>query len=167
MRRHQKAGFQALTPLPPLPQGEGESGLRAESGQAVVLLAIAFVVLLGFVGLVTDISLLFVRYSRLHEAADAAAVAAAGEMRKVADVNAPGDSAAVNAAQMNLAARQMMQLYDISPSEIVVETCGFQLSPSSGGQITNPDPELCTPDQRKRVRVTTQMDSPTVFLRLL
>ena len=39
---------------------------RSQRGQSIVLLAFAFIALIAFVGLVTDISLLFVRYSALR-----------------------------------------------------------------------------------------------------
>lgn len=149
---------------------------RGQTGQSIVILAFGFVVLLGFVGIVTDVSLLFVRYSTLRRAIDSAAVAAAGQMRRIlpiqqdyqdaaaavgrgeTTVTADGIAYARNLATVNLAARQFIEFYGINPTNIVVETCL-----STNGT----DAELCTADQRKLVRVTAQMQSPTVFLRLL
>jgi Flp pilus assembly protein TadG len=119
---------------------------RGESGQSIIVLAIAFVALLGFVGIVTDVSLLFVRYSGLKRAVDAAAISAAGQMRTDR-----------NFATVNIAARTFIEFYGISPTAVEVQTC-----------LTAPgDPELCTADQRKLVRVRAQIMSPTVFMRLL
>jgi Flp pilus assembly protein TadG len=119
---------------------------RGESGQSIIVLAIAFVVLLGFVGIVTDVSLLFVRYSGLKRAVDAAAISAAGQMRTDR-----------NFATVNIAARTFIEFYGVSPTAVEVQTC-----------LTAPgDPELCTADQRKLVRVRAQISSPTVFMRLL
>lgn len=145
---------------------------RGQTGQTIVILAFGFIVLLGFVGIVTDVSLLFVRYSTLRRAVDSAAVAAAGQMRRYVptqeDINtanasggtltADGIAYARNVATVNLAARQFIEFYGLSPTNVIVETC---LS------TDYKDVELCTSDQRKLVRVTAQVASPTVFLRLL
>jgi hypothetical protein len=56
---------------------------RGESGQSLVIIALGFVALLGFVGLVTDVSLMFVRYSTLMRAVDSASIAAAGQVRRL------------------------------------------------------------------------------------
>jgi hypothetical protein len=145
-----------------------------ESGQVIVILAIGFIILLAFVGIVTDVSLLFVRYNTLRRAVDAASVAAAGQMRKTVPsateltqagcpgANPPcaaaeGYAAARNYASLNLAARQFIEFYGLQPTNVIIETCASRPG----------DPELCTPEQRKLVRVIAQVNSPTVFLRLL
>lgn len=134
---------------------------RSQSGQSLVILAIGFLALIGFVGIVTDVSLLFVRYSTLRRAVDAAAVAAAGQMRRVDDPN-PSDTLAqdqaISYSNMNLAARQFIEFYGLNPSTVLVETCHVQNTPT-----TNRDPRLCTSDERKLVRVTAQIESPTAF----
>ncbi len=150
-------------------------GRHSQLGQSVVMLAIALIMLIAFVGLVTDIALLFVRYSTLRRAVDAAAIAAAGQIREDSDY-------------MNLvtAAYQFIQLHGIGVedvSQIFVETC-------ENFPADTPDPELCQvkcdpngpnpndPDKcklmidttqlpRKLVRVTAQIDSPTTFLQLI
>jgi len=133
---------------------------RSQSGQSLVILAIGFFALVGFVGIVTDVSLLFVRYSTLRRAVDAAAVAAAGQMRRV-EAASPGEDQAQSYANMGLAARQFIEFYGLNPSSVTVETCHVQNSPSG-----TPDPALCTVDERKLVRVTAQIDSPTTFFSL-
>lgn len=152
---------------------------RSQTGQTIVILALAFVVLLGFVGLVTDISLMFVRYNTLRRAVDSAAVAAAGQMRRAVpttdeitranaaggtqvekDARASAFAFARNIATVNLAARQFIEFYGVLPSAVLVDTCA----------TTPGDAELeCGASQnpRKLVRVTAQLNSPTVFLRLL
>jgi Flp pilus assembly protein TadG len=142
---------------------------RGESGQVIVILALGFIILLAFVGIVTDVSLMFVRYNTLRRAVDAASVAAAGQVRKtlpnpseIAQAGgnmtvAEGYAAARNYAALNLAARQFIEFYGLTPTNVTIETCASRPG----------DPELCTPDQRKLVRVIAQVDSPTVFLRLL
>lgn len=158
---------------------------RGQTGQTIVILAFGFIVLLGFVGIVTDVSLMFVRYSTLRRAIDAAAVSAAGQMRRavpnqdeltratalggsqaVIDQRALGYAYARNVANVNLAARQFIELYGLSPTTVLVDTCATTRLPN--GTFTDPQLECETGKQpRKLVRVTAQVDSPTVFLRLL
>ncbi|NDJ59730.1 MAG: hypothetical protein GYB67_01320 [Chloroflexi bacterium] len=102
---------------------------RGQVGQSIVVLAIGFIGLLGFVGIVTDVSLLFARYSTLRRAVDAAAVAAAGQLRRVADPtpgNPVAEDEAISVANVNLAARQFIELYGLTPSNVLVETCRAQ-----------------------------------------
>lgn len=168
---------------------------RGQTGQALVVLAIGFIGLLGFVGIVTDVSLLFIRYSTMRRAVDAASVAAAGQMRRVID-ETPTDGIAQDeaqsVAQLSLAARQFIELYGLSPTDVLVETCRFQQVPRDavteapldrdGTALFNSDGtpnlaanqddvrryrELCTEDELKVVRVTAQIEAPTIFMRLL
>lgn len=158
---------------------------RGQSGQTIVLLAFGFVVLLAFVGIVTDVSLMFVRYSTLRRAIDAAAVSAAGQMRRAVpntdeltranaaggtqaekDQRAIGYAYARNVANVGLAARQFIELYGLSPTTVLVDTCATTRLPN--GTYTDPQLECETGLQpRKLVRVTAQVLSPTVFLRLI
>jgi Flp pilus assembly protein TadG len=120
---------------------------RNQSGQSIIVLAIGFVALVGFVGITTDVALMFVRYSQLSRAVDAAAIAAANQMRQDRTF-----------AQLGMAARQYIELYGLSPTSVLVENC---ISTNSS------DPELCTLNQDKLVRVTAQIDYEPVFMRLL
>jgi hypothetical protein len=162
---------------------------RGQTGQTIVILAFGFIVLLGFVGIVTDVSLMFVRYSTLRRAIDAAAVSAAGQMRRAipnpdelarAEVDgggpevvarrAQGYAFARNIANVNLAARQFIELYGLSPTTVVVDTCATTeiLPRTDPPMYRDPQLECGVGEQpRKLVRVTAQVDSPTVFLRLL
>jgi hypothetical protein len=121
---------------------------RNESGQAVILLALGFVALLAFVGIVTDVSLMFVRYSTLSRAVDAAAIASAGQMRSDRTFG-----------EVGLAARQFIEFHGLDPVEVLVETCETTGYDENSG--------LCPKDQRKLVRVTATIISPTIFMRLL
>lgn len=145
---------------------------QGQIGQTIVIMAFGFIVLLAFVGIVTDVSLMFVRYSTLRRAVDAAAVAAAGQIRRTvatsAELAAAGNNETVangyafarNLTNINLAARQFIEFYGLSPTNVWVKTCA-----------TDPDDAAleCGNDQqpRKLVRVTAQLASPTVFLRLI
>ncbi len=53
---------------------------KDEEGQVIVILAVAFTVLLGFVGLAVDTGVLYLEHNRLVRAADAAALAGAQEL---------------------------------------------------------------------------------------
>jgi hypothetical protein len=131
---------------------------HSETGQALVILALGFAALLAFVGVVTDISLMFVRYTQLRRAVDAAAIAAAGQMRQDRDY-----------ATVQLAARQFIEFHGLDPVDVIVETCRYGLDYDGDGTRTElDDPELCPAgDQRKLVRVSAQVDSPTIFLKLI
>jgi len=119
---------------------------KSEIGQSIVLLALGFVALAAFVGITTDLSIAFVRYSQLSRAVDSAAIAAANQMRQDTSL-----------ATVGLAARQFIEFHGITPEQVDVVTC-----------LTAPgDPELCADDQAKLVRVVAFIESPTVFMRLV
>jgi hypothetical protein len=120
---------------------------HSRAGQSIILLALGMIGLLAFVGLVTDVSLLFVRFSQLRRAVDAASIAAAGQVRENRDY-----------ADVALTARQFIRLHGLDPERVLVQTCVTQ---------NGTDPELCVTPPRKLVRVIAQIDSPTTFLSLL
>ena len=143
---------------------------RTQAGQSIVLLAIAMIGLIAFVGLVTDIAILFVRFSTLRRAIDAAAIAAASQMRTASD---PSDETKQGPDYRNIVATayQFIELHGIvrgDINQIFVETCESTLdleNPGLDGSYPG-DPELCGTPRRKLVRVTAQIDSPTAFLSL-
>ncbi len=176
---------------------------KGQTGQSLIILAVGFLALLGFVGIVTDVSVLFVRYSTMRRAIDAAAIAAAGQMRRVVDETPTdniADGEATSIANLNLAARQFIEVYGLDPKNVIVETCrsqevAYNYVVDAGGNpvakeaidsngvpllLPNGDAnpaaipsevakyqELCTKDELKLVRVTAQINSPTIFLSLL
>lgn len=124
-------------------------------GQAIILMAFAMIMLLAFVGLVTDVGLLMVRYSQLRRAVDSASIAAAGQVRENRDY-----------ADIALTARQFIRLHGMDPNRVSVETCVTTITAAD----PDGDPELCgEPGEspRKLVRITAQVDSPTTFLQLI
>ncbi len=102
---------------------------KQHKGQSIVVLALGMIALLGFVGITTDISLLFVRYATLRRAVDAAAIAAAGQMRQDRSI-----------ATVSLTARSYIELHGLNPRDVWVESCQNQPrtdnSPQSGLQNT-------------------------------
>ncbi|MBZ0300119.1 MAG: hypothetical protein K8J31_10275, partial [Anaerolineae bacterium] len=178
---------------------------HSQSGQSILILALGFLALLGFVGIVTDVSLMFVRYSTLTRAVDAASIAAAGQVRRQVpfpsevstncsgtDTNGnawttanpcPAAEAAAFArsfGNVGVAARQFVEFYGLSPEAVLIDMC-FTVStidPGTGdlvpvdASMQDEFDELCVGPQgrnneRKLIKVTAQIESPTVFLRLL
>jgi len=126
---------------------------RGEVGQSIIVLAIGFIGLVAVVGITTDISLMFARYNQLRRAVDSAAIAAAGQIRQDQDV-----------VTAQLAAKQFIEFHGLDPTEVEVLTCEM-LEPDQRTPELNPD--VCTLDQRKLVRVTAWVEPPTIFLDLL
>src|SRR5436190_9647669 len=89
---------------------------RSRSGQSIILVAFAFIALIAFVGIATDVALLFVRYSTLRRAVDAAAIAAAGQVRENASY-----------LTLNAVAQQFIQVHGLSPDTVRVETCDTEI----------------------------------------
>ncbi len=147
---------------------------RSRSGQAIILVAFAFIALIAFVGIATDVALLFVRYSTLRRAVDAAAIAAAGQVRESS-----------NYLALNAVAQQFIKVHGLDPTKVVVETCETEAvdyikqqvalgnpAPSMQQAIdariaASPPSELCKKNPQKLVRVTAQIESRTAFLQLL
>ncbi len=121
---------------------------RSEKGQAIILIAVGFVILLGFVGLTTDVGQLFIFMGHLRQAVDAASLAASGQYREGRTM-----------AEMTSAAQEVVELNGIDPDAytVTVESC----------DTTPGDPQLCTTPPRKLIRVTGQLDVPTIFLQLV
>ena len=119
---------------------------KREKGQILVLMGLLFIGLIAVVGLAIDMGLVFVAYSRLNRAVDAAALAATGEFKRNYDVN-----------EMRAAARQMLALNNVdltNSTNIEINTC----------KSLPGDSELCTTPQRKLVRVVVSQDVPLYFL---
>lgn len=121
---------------------------NTEKGQSLILVAVAFVVLLAFVGLVTDVGQLFISMGNLRRAADAASLAAAAQFREGRSL-----------AEMTSAAVQVMHLNGIDPGSYTVDVKTCDNAPG--------DPSLCTTPRRKLVRVEGEVAVPMTFLSLI
>jgi hypothetical protein len=87
-------------------------------GQALVVLAVAFFALLAFIGLVTDVGSIYVSYTSLQRAVDAAAVAAANNIKN------PSDTYEVRHQRITEAAREMLNVHRVSGiSDLQVYLC--------------------------------------------
>ena len=100
-----------------------------ERGQAVVIVAAAGIALIAFIGLVTDVGLVYVQYGHLRRAVDAAAVAAAGQIRAGWIYT---DSVTV--------ATQYIQLHNLDPQNVQVA-----VPPISGGTAEYYHNVCCNP----------------------
>jgi len=119
---------------------------RKEKGQALILIALAFVALLAFVGLVVDVGTLFVQYGHLRRAVDAASLSAAAQFREFRTID-----------QMTAAAQEFLRLNGVPDATPVVEICDPNAIPV--------DPVLCTsPYLRKLVRVRATLSVRFSFL---
>jgi Flp pilus assembly protein TadG len=136
---------------------------KRERGQALILIALAFVGLASFVGLAVDAGILFTQVGHLRRAVDAAALAAANQFRE-------GRSA----SDIERAADEFVQLNSINPTNTSVFVCGTH---PITGQVFFPsappamqDNTLC-PDvgdpPRKFVRVTSRMPVDFAFLPII
>jgi hypothetical protein len=122
---------------------------KKTSGQAIVLIAGAFIVLVLFLGLVVDLGQIFIAQAYLRKATDASSLAAAAQFRQ-----------GRTASELDAAARQIIIMNGLNPSAVLVQTCATNAG----------DPELCATDHsmpKKLVRVKIDVDYPLTFLRLL
>jgi hypothetical protein len=124
-------------------------GSRKEKGQILVLFVLLFVVLIGIIGLAVDLGDIFVAYSRLGRAVDAAALSATSQFREGYSI--------VNIVKE---ARQFLELNGIHDVvSISVEACE--------NAIVAGDPELCTTPPKKVVRVTVVQNVRLYFLPII
>src|SRR5512136_1986160 len=132
-----------------------------QRGQAIVLIAMGFVVLLGFTGLVVDVARVFVARGDLRRAVDSAGLAAEAQFRQNATI-ADIKQAAEQFIYAHGIVANTQTFYDmavVTPT-ITVETCNTAIIPN--------DPALCTsPLRRKLVRVKAEADVSMTFLQML
>ncbi len=136
---------------------QGRDGNHRERGQAVVITAVAFLAMLAFAGLVTDAGTLYLNFTRLKRGLDAAAVAAANNIK---DSSLPVAQRNTNIRE---AAREMLALNGIdniySLETYVCDDAGLpadfaSLCPGAGE------------DKRKLAWVQASQNSPVYFLQL-
>jgi hypothetical protein len=119
-----------------------------ERGQSIVLIAVAFVGLIAFVGLTVDAGLLFIGYGHLRRAVDAAAISAATQFRENYTLS-----------EMQNAATEYLRLNGVDMDNASAEI--FTCATSAG------DPNLCTTPKRKLVRVVGHSKVDFAFLPVL
>lgn len=133
---------------------------KSERGQAIILIAFAFVGLVAMVGLVTDTGLLLIEYGKLKRSVDAAAVAAAQEYRP------DPVTRVLNVNMMENAANNMLRLNQTqNVQDIVVRTC--EDTAGERPALCNPDPVGNPVENRKLVEVSASADVDFGFLRVV
>ncbi len=139
---------------------------KLQRGQAMVLIALAFIGLAAFTGLAVDAGILFIQIGHLRRAVDSASLAAANQFRE-------GRSD----AEIERAADEFINLNSLNPANAEIFKCDIT-DPTTTN--TNPyhDITLCPPDTdgdgvhddeppRKYVRVRATMPVDFAFLPII
>ncbi len=138
---------------------------RSERGQVLVVVTIAMLALVAFVGLTVDVGLLYVEHGKLRRAVDAAALAASAEFRKGYHYPGQEHTNLVNAA------REFLKLNGYDPDDEDhpytprVETCESALAASDETVVVILDCNSGT--KRKKVWVEASTVMETSFLQVI
>lgn len=133
---------------------------KTERGQAIILIAFAFVGLVAMVGLVTDTGILLIEYGKLKRSVDAAAIAAAQEYRPRVD------TAQLDLARLQNAAIAILQLNQVqNVNNIQIHTC--EPTDPARPVLCNPDPVGHPMANRKLVGVSASSNVVFGFLRVI
>lgn len=127
-------------------------------GQALILIALAFVGLAAFIGLAVDAGILFSQIGHLRRATDAAALAAANQFREGRTGN-----------EIQAAANEFINLNSLNPATAEVFVCRDYFNHATTPASMH-DPNLCPPPgepPRKYVRVRAQMPVDFAFLPII
>jgi len=132
-------------------------GNQFERGQAIVITAIAFLAILAFAGMVTDAGTLYLNFTRLKRGLDAAAVAAANNIK----------DSSLSLAQRNTyireAAREMLALNNIDDIySLETYVCDDAGLPADFASLCPAPGE----EKRKLAWVQASQNSPVYFLQL-
>jgi hypothetical protein len=133
---------------------------QSEKGQAIILIAFAFVGLVAMVGLVTDTGLLLIEYGKLKRSVDAAAIGAAQQYRVESGTEEVNKESLENAAINFLNLNQVQNV-----SNVIVHSC--EDTGADRPALCNPDPVNNPSANRKLVEVTASSNVRFGFLRVL
>lgn len=120
---------------------------KMERGQVLVVVALSMVLLIAIMGLALDVGSMFIANARLRRAVDAAALAAALQIRQ-----------GYNPANLEPAAKDFLMLNRIQATKVTVESCELGASDLC--------PALGQPP-RKLVRVTAEAYAQLNFLAVI
>jgi len=118
-----------------------------EHGQVLVIVAGAMIGLVAIMGLALDVGTMFIQDARLRRAVDAAALAAAVQIREGYD-----------SANLAPAAEDFLNLNGIQTTSVSVEYCDL---------VTKLPADLCPDPPRKLVRVTAAAEAQLNFMQVL
>lgn len=126
-------------------------------GQALVLLAVSFFALLAFIGLVTDVGSIYISYTQLQRAVDAAAVAAANNIKY------PQATYDERKTKITESARELLDLNNITGvSDLEAYLCDDAGAPASFQALC---PSSGQP-ARKLVYIQATQNVPIYFLQI-
>jgi len=136
---------------------------KLQRGQAMVLIAMAFIGLAAFVGLTVDAGMLFIQIGHLRRAVDSASLAAANQFREGRTL-----------AEIEAAADEFIDLNSLNPANAVIFICDIS-DPTAGNTNVYHDINICPKDTngdgvhndsppRKFVRVEATMPVEFAFL---
>jgi hypothetical protein len=133
----------------------------ADRGQAILIIALAMVAIAAFVGLMTDVGVLFIEYGKLKRGIDAGAIAAVQQFKN-----------GFVAADLAAAANNFLTLNDTSAANITVFRCKEVLVGSSWvidttADGTMHDATLCHTPRRKLIRLEAERWVNFAFLRVI
>lgn len=140
--------------------------LPKNRGQALILIALAFVGLAAFIGLTVDAGILFTQVGHLRRGVDAAALASANQFRQGTTI-----------AELEDVALEYLVLNGLPDATAEVYVCDFS-NPTAGNPNPNHDINLCPADTnldgvhddsppRKFVRVVGYLPIQFSFLRVV
>jgi hypothetical protein len=137
---------------------------KEEKGQVLVILAVSLMVLLIFIGLAIDGTQLFLNYTRLKRAVDAAAIAAANDFKRGSSLD-----------RMTSAAEEILTLHQVD-----ITTINFKIYMCDMDGNGERDPSLLTEVpafynmcpapgqlQKKLIYIRAYENSPTYFVQLV
>jgi hypothetical protein len=130
-----------------------ETSGKVQRGQAMVLIALAFVGLAAFVGLTVDAGILFIQIGHLRRAVDSASLAAANQFREGRSLT-----------EIEAASDEFINLNSLSPADAEIFVCDITDMTASN---TNPyhDLELCPDDDNDGIYGETG-EIPRKFIRV-
>ncbi|TFH33328.1 MAG: hypothetical protein E4G99_11550, partial [Anaerolineales bacterium] len=139
---------------------------RRERGQAMVLIALAFVGLAAFIGLTVDAGILFIQIGHLRRAVDASSIAAANQFREGRTL-----------AEIEAAAEEFIDLNSLNSANADIFLCDIG-DPTASNTNSYHDVTLCPKDTdsdgihddsafRKYVRVVATMPVDFTFLPII
>lgn len=137
--------------------------LHRQRGAVAVLTAITIVVLVGFLGLVVDLGVVYVRKTELQNAADAAALAGARELN--------GTAAGIGLARDQAIAIAALNGSDFAATPVAISAANLEFGPGPDGPWSSVGAATGAPQDKWFIRVNTagitQETRPTWFIGVL
>ena len=124
-----------------------------DRGQAILLIALAMVAIAAFVGLMTDVGVLFIEYGKLKRGIDSGAIAAAQQYKRL-----------FTGEDLKLAATNFLKLNDTAADNLTVFRCKDDPSLADG---TMHDATMCSTPRRKLIRLEAERWVNFGFLRVI